>query len=65
MVRSFDAAKYYIYDEEIIEQTRHATSIVEDEDIGPAEPGGQRERESIDPLPLIFNKIRSKTYSIK
>ena len=31
-----------LYDEEIIEQARHATSIVEDEDKGAAEPGGQR-----------------------
>ena len=29
-----------LYDEEIIEQARHATSIVEDEDKGAAEPGG-------------------------
>ena len=54
-----------LYDEEIIEQARHATSIVEDEDKGPAEPGGQREREAITPLPLIFNTIKSETYSIK
>ena len=49
-----------LYDEEIIEQARHATSIVEDEDKGPSEPGGQRE--AITPLPLIFKTIRSKTY---